>query len=169
MKTILFLCSTLCLTAICAQTPLISHKSHSGTAINYFIDPNSNFGIDETTTYGEKTFEYVPLNDKQVVRNIKNVFNYPIQVDTLRKPKRMSYERFTEKDLKKIQKKLSKEESKANADREKAQRKQEKAEDVPVNFQKKRNTPSFLLIFFAVSALGMIVMRLFSRRTHVTN
>jgi hypothetical protein len=45
-----------------AQTAIIAHKSHSGTASSYFIDPNTNFGIPSSIVLKRDT-----INDSTVV------------------------------------------------------------------------------------------------------
>lgn len=58
MKALLiFIFSFICLISQ-AQTAIIAHKSHSGTAIDFFIDPNSNFGIPSP-----KLAQVIRLND----------------------------------------------------------------------------------------------------------
>lgn len=45
MKKICLLIAASCSLTIFAQTPLIAHKSHSGNASTYEIDPSANFGM----------------------------------------------------------------------------------------------------------------------------
>ncbi len=45
MKKISLLFAASCSLTIFAQTPLIAHKSHSGNASTYEIDPSANFGM----------------------------------------------------------------------------------------------------------------------------
>ena len=62
-----------------AQTPLIAHKSHSGTAADFFIDPNSNFGEP-----GPQLVQIVRLNDSTYIQ-VFNEFSGMIYHDTVRK------------------------------------------------------------------------------------
>lgn len=177
MKAILAVFFTISLVTIFAQTPLIGHKSHSGKALNYFIDPNSNFGIDVYTKYGEKTVKYDKLTDTTVLRNTINRYDRIIYRDTLMKPKSVSYRKFKKTDLKtfiespKMKNSMSYVEVNTSKSMEMGESVEKRKPEVaiPVSVVKQPNQPSFLLIFVAVSAFGMIVMRLFSIRTAVTN
>lgn len=44
MKTLTLYVVALFATSSLAQTPIIAHKSHAGSASNFFIEPSSNFG-----------------------------------------------------------------------------------------------------------------------------
>ncbi len=44
MKTLLLTCSLVASVHAFCQTPIIAHKSHSGSKATFFVDPNTNFG-----------------------------------------------------------------------------------------------------------------------------
>lgn len=62
-----------------AQTAIIAHKSHSGTAANFFIDPNSNFGEP-----GPQLIQIVRLDDSTYIQVFQE-FSGMIYHDTVRK------------------------------------------------------------------------------------
>ena len=72
------------------QTPLISHKSHSGASAAYFIDPLSNFGrmiehpypIQPVKTLPD-TKNFTPLNDSTILLEVINLERKVIETDTL--------------------------------------------------------------------------------------
>lgn len=79
MKTVFIIC--ICLTASIsqAQTAIIAHKSHSGMAVNFVIDPNSNFGEP-----GPQLVQIVRLNDSTYIQVFQE-FSGMIYHDTVRK------------------------------------------------------------------------------------
>lgn len=162
MKNLFFLCSILCLTPVFAQTPLIAHKSHSGSAVNYFIDPSSNFGAishpePRPIVREYEEFDYFEaLNDSVIVKHTIVENQQLVSIDTLTNMERYTLEEF------KVHY-LEKQKIQQSVDRyKKTEATSVKQESVPiVPAPRKENSPSFLLIFFAVSAVGMIIMRLF--------
>lgn len=84
MKTIFILC--ICLTASIsqAQTAIIAHKSHSGTAMDFFIDPSTNFGDP-----GPQLIQIVRLNDSTYIE-VYSEFSGFIYHDTIRKHRKIS-------------------------------------------------------------------------------
>lgn len=84
MKTLFILC--ICLTASLsqAQTAIIAHKSHSGTAIDFFTDPNTNFGEP-----GPQLIQIVRLNDSTYIE-VYNSYSGMIYHDTIRKNRKIS-------------------------------------------------------------------------------
>ena len=79
MKTAFFL--FICLTASIsqAQTAIISHKSHSGTAADFFIDPSSNFGIPSP-----RLVQVIRLNDSTSIE-VTDHYNGYYHYDTIYK------------------------------------------------------------------------------------
>lgn len=63
--------------AVNAQTPIISHKSHSGSSMDYFIDPSANFGIPSP-----KLIQVIRVNDSVCV-NVYSEYGGTIFHDTL--------------------------------------------------------------------------------------
>ncbi|WP_430406929.1 hypothetical protein [Fluviicola sp.] len=77
MKTafLFFLCFIASLSQ--AQTAIIAHKSHSGTAADFFIDPNTNFGIPPP-----RLVQVIRLNDSSSIEVYDNYHGY-YQYDTV--------------------------------------------------------------------------------------
>jgi hypothetical protein len=91
-------------TSFFAQTPLIAHKSHSGSAVSYEIDPSANFGmvapeiqhiqIINDSTYVKKygfgqtmyQLDTVKLRLNQIPADLKDslakVYHQPIIIDS---------------------------------------------------------------------------------------
>jgi len=84
MKSILFICLCLSASFIEAQTAIIAHKSHSGTAVDFFIDPSSNFGDP-----GPQLIQVVRLNDSTYIE-VYSEFSGVIYHDTIRKHRKIS-------------------------------------------------------------------------------
>ena len=68
-----------------SQTPIIAHKSHSGTAVDFFIDPSSNFGDP-----GPQLLQVVRLNDSAYIE-VYYAFSGIIYHDTIRKSQLQYY------------------------------------------------------------------------------
>lgn len=85
MKTVFIVC--MCLTASIsqAQTAIIAHKSHSGTAVDFFIDPNTNFGEP-----GPQLIQLIRLNDSTYIQ-VYSEFSGMIYHDTVRKNSKYNY------------------------------------------------------------------------------
>ncbi|TSJ48081.1 hypothetical protein [Fluviicola chungangensis] len=84
MKTIFTLCICLAASLSQSQTSIIAHKSHSGTAIDFFVDPNSNFGEP-----GPRLIQIVRLNDSTYIE-VYSEFSGMIYHDTIRKNRKIS-------------------------------------------------------------------------------
>lgn len=84
MKSILFICLCLSASFVEAQTAIIAHKSHSGTAIDFFIDPSTNFGEP-----GPQLIQLVRLNDSTYIE-VYSEFSGVIYHDTIRKHRKIS-------------------------------------------------------------------------------
>ncbi|MDF3025898.1 MAG: hypothetical protein K0S23_205 [Fluviicola sp.] len=78
MKTILVSIVCLLASAVQAQTAIIAHKSHSGSAADFFMDPNTNFGEP-----GPQLIQVVRINDSTYV-NVFSEFSGFIYHDTVR-------------------------------------------------------------------------------------
>ena len=78
-----------------SQTPLIAHKSHSGTAVTYFIDPSSNFGQVYIPERAPEPIEnFIPLNDSTVVLEVTDQNQRVIKKEVLPNKGRYSMETF---------------------------------------------------------------------------
>ncbi len=84
MKTLFILCICLTTSISQAQTAIIAHKSHSGTAINFFTDPNTNFGEP-----GPQLIQIVRLNDSTYIE-VYHSFSGMTYHDTIRKHRKIS-------------------------------------------------------------------------------
>ncbi len=83
MKSILFICLCLSASFIKAQTAIIAHKSHSGTVVDFFTDPSSNFGEP-----GPQLIQVVRLNDSTYIE-VYSEFSGVIYHDTIRKHRKI--------------------------------------------------------------------------------
>lgn len=171
MKYLFTLVCTLSGFASIAQTPLISHKSHSGNASSFLIAANSNFGqirIDLNSQLEQKPLLYQnfkPLNDSVILHEISDLNQKIIQVDTLPNKNRYSSMIFQMKYQDSIQKTTVPEES--------IQPKQEETQIQPVQTELnqtpvKKKKKSYLLFLFGITGGGMLLMKLFGR-SHTTN
>ena len=166
MKTfILFLCCSFTFLTY-SQTPLIAHKSHSGVAKTYFIDPNSNFG--EIEIFPEKVRHYYrSLNDSTVLRQTINRNGIEVK-DTLKNGQREHIDSFRQEDLRKL-KLVEDSIQKVNdslmiEEYNKSQESEENTVSPVIGSPKQNNSnPSFLLVLFSVSAVLMILVRLVVR------
>lgn len=67
-----------------AQTAIVAHKSHSGSAADFFHDPNTNFGEP-----GPQLIQIVRLNDSTYIE-VYNSFSGMTYHDTIRKNRKIS-------------------------------------------------------------------------------
>jgi len=167
MKVLILFVSLSVFTQFQAQTPLIAHKSHSGNLSTYFVDPNSNFGEIQMFPENYKTRFYTSLNDSLVLRQTSNGYTV-IQIDTLKNEQRELLISFQQEDLRRLQlkedsiQKVS--DSLALEQYKMSQENNEKNLTPIISTPKKNNSnPSFLLVLFGVSAMLMLLMRMFMR------
>jgi len=156
------------------QTPLIAHKSHSGRELSYLIDPNSNFGRNESYDPpkesivfdpSENQYYYSRINDTMVLKLTLNNSTV-LSEDTLRKPKQMTYRKFKKSEMEKNSKvqrsMLNPQFSNTfilNIKDKLGQNKKLKMTTVATK-KSKKSTPSFLLILLGVSAVVTLLIRL---------
>jgi len=164
--TLMLLFALLSFSKLNAQTPLIAHKSHSGTSVSYFIDPNSNFGIDETMMMNARYFEYIPINDSVVVRNVRNGYG-ALSSDTVKKKPEEPFNAFRFQDERKQYRILDSlqyiQDSLLQLEYIKLQNEQKNNLSPIISNPGKGNSPSFLLVLFSVSAVLMVLVRLVIR------
>lgn len=84
MRTFLFIIILLAGFYSFAQTAIIAHKSHSGTALTFFTDPNTNFGDP-----GPQLMQVVRLNDSTYIE-VYQEFSGMIYHDTVHKNNKFS-------------------------------------------------------------------------------
>lgn len=149
-----------------AQTPLISHKSHSGNASSFLIAANSNFGqirIDLESHLKDHPFTYQnfkPLNDSVILHEISDLNQQVIKVDTLPNKNRYSSMIFQMKYQDSIKKTTIQEETVQPEQKEtQVQPVQTELNQTPVKKKKK----SYLLFLFGITGGGMLLMKLFGR------
>lgn len=164
MKQLLILATLIFSLSGFAQTPLIAHKSHAGTRMTFFIDPNSNFGKImheprlEQPVFPEYNESFQPVNDTTVVKLTTDDNNMLLRVDTISKKK---YETIEE-----VKQKHSTYPNRIQNRSRYMEGGTRKSEIIVSTPPRNTNTPSFLLIFALVSAVGMFLYRiLFSRET----
>ncbi|WP_294675455.1 hypothetical protein [uncultured Fluviicola sp.] len=159
-----------------AQTAIIAHKSHSGRAVDFFTDPNTNFGEP-----GPQLLQIVRLNDSTYIQVFRE-FSGMIYHDTVRKNSPWSnynpkFDSIYQQGYYKQHIKYINLENKADTGRIQApslqlQKMIEKEVITPENQDvqpmPEENTPkkkkkSYLLFLFGITGGGMLLMRLFSR------
>ncbi len=156
-----------------AQTPLIAHKSHSGSEVSYFVDPNSNFGIFIEPTYSlpgtAKTMDWYWLNDSTMLRMIYENGEV-VEQDTIINRDRVEQYKFELEDYASQYEIHRKQDSiKKSADSIFLRQFQispiNEENLVPIIGTPKQNdnNPSFLLVLFAVSAILMVLVRMVVR------
>lgn len=168
MKFLLFAPFSIFFVHIHAQTSLITHKSHSGSTLNFVTTASANFGIvrepNPEGDYNYPKYElkeitefnyFEVLNDSIVIKRTSDENQLLISIDTLSNNQKMDLEEF--KKINRLQDEVHKTEYILK--QHKPQTKKEETGIFQTN--RKQNPPSFLLIFFAVSAVGIIIMRLF--------
>lgn len=92
MKKIVYLIIATTVFNAYSQTPLIAHKSHSGVAATYLIDPSSNFGqINYPPPPPPAPIEnFIPLNDSTVVLEVTDQNQQIIKKEVLPNKERYS-------------------------------------------------------------------------------
>ncbi|MNJ85954.1 hypothetical protein D3C87_34360 [compost metagenome] len=175
MKGIITLAFAGFISLVNSQTPLISHKSHSGSLVTYFIDPLSNFGaikLDFEMSQPAKLYRnesFIPLNDSTMILEIRDLEQKVIQTDTLPNKERQAPYLFQSRYQDSIRKREQEEEYKLKIEKEEQLRKQELEsqqqliEPVPAKKKKK----SYLLFLFGITGGGMLLMRLFRQSKSV--
>ncbi len=160
------------------QTPLIAHKSHSGSSISYFIDPMSNFGaikLDLNEPHRQskpyKAENFRSLNDSTIILEVTDINQKVLKTDTLPNKKRYSPVQFkiiyTDSMTRQERQKLHEEELK----REQEIIQQEKEQQKKLNLQqehlnetpKKKEKKSYLLFLFGITGGGMLLLKIFSK------
>lgn len=172
MKYLLILLTALTAFSGVAQTPLIAHKSHSGAAATFFIDPNTNFGkvVEFPEPVAPEVYNsYEPLNDSTVVKRVTDKDNNIIAIDTLPNKQRHSigmfqYEYERQLEIRYRDSIMRLEDSIRLREYQESQKEESVIIGTPKNDS---NPPSFLLIVLAVSSAGMIIIRLMGRSTSV--
>lgn len=165
--------------AATSQTPLIAHKSHSGSSISYFIEPLSNFGDNphlrkswqEPVQFSNETF--VPLNDSMMVVEVKDFNQKIIRTDTLPNKKRYSPVMFqtlyNDSIIREARMKLYEDEIKQQQEQikqEEERKKQLEIQQQQINepgTSKKKEKKSYLLFLFGITGGGMLLLRMFGK------
>lgn len=150
-----------------AQTAIIAHKSHSGTATDFLIDPSGNFGEP-----GPQLIQIVRLNDSTYVNvysefsgfiyhdTVRDKINYNLNIDSIHQPSyynRVEYINFknSPKNLKPKTPGYQIQEIKSQ---EIIQNETPVDQDVP-----KKKKKSYLLFLFGITGGGMLLTKLFRK------
>ncbi len=153
-----------------AQTAIIAHKSHAGTASDFFIDPSTNFGIPSP-----RLVQVIRLNDStsiEVYDNYQGYYeydtvyknptyaNYDLDLDSITKSpfhRNVEYINFKKspKSLKPKSPGFDTEKLNELAPKTSIEQKQE-----PVPRKKKK---SYLLFLFGITGGGLLAIRILSR------
>ncbi|TSJ48080.1 hypothetical protein [Fluviicola chungangensis] len=154
-----------------AQTPLIFHKSHAGTAINYVVNPMSNFGAIKTDfdrpapelkSYPAKHFR--SMNDSAIILEVTDFNQKIIETDTLSNKQRYSETVFRARYLDSIQKEEQmqhyQEELKQAEESQMQLELKQKQLDTP---KKKKEKKSYLLFLFGITGGGMLILKVFGQ------
>lgn len=156
-----------------AQTPLIAHKSHSGSSDSYFVFASSNFG-DNPHLRKKSPQElyilsdnetFIPLNDSTIVLEVRNFERQVIKTDTLQNKQRHSPVLFQVLYEDSIRKKKLEENYKLEQEQEEQIRKQqlESQEQLNTPVPEKKKKKSYLLFLFGITGGGMLLIKLLGR------
>lgn len=154
--------------SVSAQTPLIAHKSHSGTAISFFIEPSTNFGAIKIDLQPEPLINqtFKPVNDSVIIREVLDYEGQIIQMDTLTNKNRYSPALFKwkyEDSIKREERqKIQEEQLKYDEEQKKQLELQQQQINNP-STSKKKEKKSYLFFLFGITGGGMLLMRLFGR------
>lgn len=160
MKTILVFSICFITSLSQAQTAIIAHKSHSGSAVDFFMDPNTNFGEP-----GPQLIQVVRINDSTYV-HVMSEFSGFIYHDTIRynssKAKLLdSLYEHKKNYVELINFKNSPDSLKVKPPT------QDQYNEMKIKPQQeatpKKKKKSYLLFLFGITGGGMLLMRLFSR------
>ena len=156
-----------------AQTPLIAHKSHTGSSNSYTITSNSNFGairIDfdqpgqQLKPYQSEDFK--PLNDSVMILKISDMNQNVIKIDTLPNKEKISSMVFEFRYKDSIRKKEIEENYKQELEYEEELKQQQLESQKQLNQETapvKKKKKSYLLFLFGITGGGMLLMRLFRK------
>jgi hypothetical protein len=159
-----------------AQTAIIAHKSHSGTAVNFFTDPNTNFGDP-----GPQLIQLVRLNDSTYIE-VFSSFSGMIYHDTVRKNSQFGnynkdvdsiYQQGYYSHIEYINLKTSRDTGRIKTPNlriqhmiEESETSPQKPDFTPAAEEKsipKKKKKSYLLFLFGITGGGMLLMKLFSK------
>lgn len=161
-----------------AQTPLIAHKSHSGSSASFLIAANSNFGqiridFDQQLKGPVTQQNFKPLNDSVMIHEITDLNQQVVKTTFLPNKNRYSPVVFRMK----YEDSISKAEQQRNnpqippkqpeqlQNEQPAQQQnqpQQPIDQQPIPAKKKKK--SYLLFLFGITGGGMLLTKLFSRK-----
>lgn len=155
-----------------AQTAIIAHKSHAGTALDFSIDPSTNFGdppMEFPIQLPFVTNTFKSFNDSVMVLEILDQKGQIIHTDTLANKQRHSlvlfqalYQDSIEKENLRIRRmELDREEEQIKKQQLESQK--QLNESAPAKKKKK----SYLLFLFGITGGGMLLMKLFRRSKNI--
>lgn len=160
-----------------AQTPLISHKSHSGNSADFLVTANSNFGqirIDFDQKFKEPVTQqnFTPLNDSVMIHEITDLNQQVVKTTFLPNKNHYSPVVFRMKYEDSIRKA---EQQRNNPQLQPAQQEQLQNKQPEPSIQNnqvielqqaptKKKKKSYLLFLFGITGGGMLLTKLFSRK-----
>jgi len=173
MKLLLTLVFGSCILLGNTQTAIIAHKSHSGTALDFFIDPSGNFGDPQPIP---QLLQIIRLNDSTYVNVYLDTYSSYIYHDTIHSAVAVNY-RLNIDSLKKgdyyhsevefINFKDSPKDLKPKAPGHQIREVESEKiiqNETPINGPApKKKKKSYLLFLFGVTGGGMLLMRMFSK------
>lgn len=153
MKTLLLTCSLVVSVSSFCQTPLIAHKSHSGSKATFFVDPNTNFG---------QIMMPEDLERRRVIANPLPKSTPNIYIDTM-----VVNDSVTVVNHKTYHQKIVKQETlvttpKVAVENQDQQKKPKKARKTLFT-QKHQTKHSYLLFLFGFTFGGLFLTRIFKR------
>jgi hypothetical protein len=155
-----------------AQTAIIAHKSHSGTASDFFTDPSTNFGKPSP-----RLVQVIRLNDSTSVEvidhynghyqydtiyNNPNYANYNLNIDSIQQKARyrnVEYINF-KKSPKSINQKSPEIDTQKMNEITPQKSQIDPKQEIPPKKKKKKNA---LLFIFLMTGGGLLLFRLFNR------
>lgn len=156
MKTIL-LPVVLITSVTIGQTPIISHKSHSGTSASFFIDPNSNFGqIREDWNHQPVT----PFKVREI--EVKSLPEQTIFIDTFKVNDSLQLINYRNKNQQIMRQDTLKEVVPVVTPQNPTPGRKQKSSVPPFSEKRYERKHSFWLFLFGITFGGLAIIRLFT-------
>lgn len=147
-----------------AQTAIIAHKSHSGTAAEFFTDPSTNFGEP-----GPQLIQIVRLNDSTCIHVYSEWYSGFVYHDTVRDRTKynLNIDSLKETGQNNQVEYVNFKHSPKSAKAKKPGDQQIQIEEAPIKQQQeaphKKKKKSYLLFLFGITGGGLLIFRLVHR------
>jgi len=146
-----------------AQTAIIAHKSHSGNAVDFFIDPSSNFGDP-----GPMLLQVIRLNDSTYVHVMSHwqsdfIFHDTIRYSSLEGKVQDSIYTHDRNRVELINFRNSPDSLKVKTPTQLKPYYELQAEPQPETAPKKKRKQSYLLFLFGITGGGLLAFRALTR------